>query len=231
MKGKTAEFNVISFICPICGVHSRQIWGHYGINGNVEGVYTKFDVLYDNPGSMASSPSMYEEKLSIALCSNCENHSVWMNMKLIYPNLSTAPLPTENMPEDVLLDYIEARNVLTISPRSSAALLRLALQKLCIRLGGKGKNINDDIKNLVENGLPEKIQKALDIVRVIGNDSVHPGQIDVSDNPEIASSLFQMINIIVDKMITEPKTIDGLFESLPEDKRKGIEIRDAKKSD
>jgi hypothetical protein len=229
MKGKPAEFNVISFICPICGVHARQIWGHYGINGNVEGVYTKFDVLYENPGPMVPSPSMYEEKLSIALCSNCENHSVWMNRKLIYPNLSTAPLPTENMPEDVLLDYIEARNVLNISPRSSAALLRLALQKLCIRLGGKGKNINDDIQHLVKNGLPERIQKALDIIRVIGNDSVHPGQIDVNDNPEIAHSLFDMINFIVDKMITESQKIDSLYESLPKDKRICIETRDSQK--
>jgi len=69
------------------------------------------------------------------------------------------------------------------------------------------------------------IQKSLDIVRVTGNDAVHPGQID-TDDPETVNQLFGLVNVIVDSMISVPKKIEGIYESLPEDKLKGIEKRD-----
>ena len=57
------------------------------------------------------------------------------------------------------------------------------LQKLCKVLGQSGNNINEDIKALVESGLDPRVQKALDAVRVVGNNAVHPGQMD--GNPPI----------------------------------------------
>jgi hypothetical protein len=89
-----------------------------------------------------------------------------------------------------------------------------------------GKDLNKDIGSLVKKGLPDQIQKALDVVRVIGNESVHPGQIDLNDNPATTSKLFELVNIIADKMITEPKEIDKLFDGLPEGKREAIQKRD-----
>lgn len=74
----------------------------------------------------------------------------------------------------------------------------------------------------------KKIQKALDILRVIGNESVHPGQIDMKDNVEVATSLFSLLNTIVSVMITNPKEIDKLYKIIPETKRKRIEERDKK---
>jgi hypothetical protein len=96
-------------------------------------------------------------------------------------------------------------------------------------LGESGKNINDDIASLVKKGLPVQIQKALDIVRVVGNESVHPGQIDLNDNQEIANKLFDLINIIAQVMITQPKEISALYENIiPDDKKEAIEKRDNK---
>ena len=116
-----------------------------------------------------------------------------------------------------------------LSPRGAAALLRLGIQKLCAHLGQPGKNINADIKALVAEGLPPKVQEALDSVRVIGNDAVHPGTIDLNDNRDIANQLFRLVNFIAQKMITEPKEIEDIYNSLPAEKLKGINERDGSK--
>ena len=55
---------------------------------------------------------------------NCNKRCIWVNEKLVYPGLSTAPFPEDDMPLDVREDFLEAREVVEISPRSSAALLK-----------------------------------------------------------------------------------------------------------
>ena len=145
---------------------------------------------------------------------------------MIYPDTGEAPMPNNDLPEDIKADYEEARTILNKSPRGAAALLRLCIQKLCKHLGESGKDINKDIGNLVKKGLPLKVQQSLDIVRVIGNDSVHPGQMDLTDDVETATKLFVLTNFITDVMITQPKEVDKLFNSLPKNKLDGIADRD-----
>jgi hypothetical protein len=146
---------------------------------------------------------------------------------MVDPPPSIAPPPVLNMPWDVQNDYLEARKVIGESPRSAAALLRLAVQKLMPHVGAKGHNINEDIGSLVKKGLPERVQKALDTVRVIGNNAVHPGQLDLRDDRSTALALFDLVNIIVDSMITQPKQIEDLYRRLPQSARDGIARRDA----
>jgi hypothetical protein len=168
------------------------------------------------------------EGLSSANCLRCGKISYWQDEKMIYPTMQEAPQASNEMPEVIKKDYDEARLVFSCSSRSAAALLRLAIQKLCIELGEKGKNINEDIASLVRKGLPVKIQQGLDVVRVIGNHAVHPGVIDVDDNPEIVLALFKIINLIVDTMITKPKEIEDMYHGLPETAKKQIFDRDNK---
>ena len=139
-----------------------------------------------------------------------------------------APQASKEMPDMIKKDYDEARLVFSNSSRSAAALLRLVIQKLCIELGEKGKNINDDIASLVKKGLPDKIQQGLDVVRVIGNNAVHPGVIDVDDNHEMVLGLFKIVNLIVETMITTPKEINEMYQNLPESAKKQINSRDSK---
>lgn len=91
---------------------------------------------------------------------------------------------------------------------------------------GLNKNINDDIGQLVSKGLSVQIQKALDSVRVIGNNAVHPGSIDLDEKSEVAETLFSLLDIIVEQLITQPKKINEIYSNLPQSALDGINKRD-----
>lgn len=206
------QFGEKAFNCPHCGAYAQQDWDRVFVTARIP--FVGADPL---PG-----------RIRIATCVCCGEASIWVDEKMVYPLESPAPLPSEDMPEDIRRDYKEARAIVAHSPRAAAALLRLATEKLVIHLlgGDYEGNLNDGIAELVKRGLPQKIQKALDTLRVIGNQSVHPGQIDLSDDFETATALFEALNLIVEYMITAEKKIDEMYKMLPEDKRQAIEKRD-----
>lgn len=217
MKFIFPAFKMSSFNCPLCGVYSEQTWT-YTVNGHYN--YTSAS------GTRAMSHYKVDD-VDIAKCSHCLKFSIWVNEKMIYPLVTSVEIPNEDMPADVKAVYKEAESILQYSPKGAAALLRLALQKLCIHLGEKGKNINDDIANMVNKGLPISIQQALDSIRVVGNNAVHPGTIDFNDNEDIANALFKFINIICDVLISQPKKIAEYYAAyVPENAKKSIEKRD-----
>jgi hypothetical protein len=168
--------------------------------------------------------------VSISRCFNCDKLGIWIHSRLVWPMVGSAPVPNPDLPTDVRMDYEEAGAILNLSPRGAAALLRLAIQKLCKELGEKGKNIDDDIASLVKKGLDVRVQQALDVVRVIGNNAVHPGQIDLSDDRATAEKLFGLVNLISEVMISQPKHVSDMYASLPETALEAIERRDMKKS-
>jgi len=201
------------FHCPHCGVFSHQRWRQTVVSYQTENLGGESSIL---PAIRAT------------ICDRCGNFTLWKGVELIYPPQYAAPLPDTDMPDNVKEDYEEARAIYNRSPRGAAALLRLALQKLVVTLGESGENLNEDIGNLVKKGLPERIQKPLDIVRVIGNNAVHPGQISVEDDTEIALRLFGLVNLIVESMITQPKKVEALYDTLPEGAKDAIAKRDNK---
>jgi hypothetical protein len=63
-------------------------------------------------------------------------------------------------------------------------------------------------------------------VRVIGNEAVHPGQINLRDDRQTAETLFQLVNLVVQRMISEPKAVQAIYDGLPETARDKIAKRD-----
>jgi len=207
------QYQIDGFNCPHRGAFAHQKWRHgvFAYEGrNMSGEYS---ILY---------------AISASICGRCKEFALWEGDRLFYPLMHVAPRPAFDMPDDVKPDYEEARAIFAQSPRGAAALLRLSLQKLVIFLGESGDNLNESIGNLVKKGLRAGVQKSLDVVRVIGNNAVHPGLIDVRDNPNIALSLFKLINMIVEQMITQPREISELYDSLPEGAKDAITKRDKK---
>lgn len=210
-----------SFVCPHpdCRTLAVHRWGsvrNFSVLSNAGETHRKYD--YAN-GAIVGS-----------LCEACRKEVVFFRGKLVYPAESEAPAPTADMPAEVLSDFEEARQVLPVSPRGSAALLRLLVQKLLPILGATPSDINKMIGELVTNGtISANIQQALDSVRVIGNEAVHPGTMDLKDDEATAISLFNLINYIVEKAITEPKEVAAIYAGLPAAKLAGILDRDKSK--
>jgi hypothetical protein len=212
------SFKGTAFNCPLCGAYAQMRW----------------ELLYSQDFRGATRPSVF----FAATCSHCNKPSCWRAQsqgselspasigRMIDPVVNTAPPPHSEMPSEIAEDYREAMAVVNESPRAAAALLRLAIQKLCRVLGEPGKNINDDIGALVKKGLPVEVQRALDIVRVIGNNAVHPGAIAPDDVARVCTSLFDLVNHIVEDQVARPKKLASMFAALPEPAKAGIEARD-----
>ena len=214
------EISKSSFHCPTCGTFAHLTWFQYDRN---------------------YSPRPYTE----AQCSHCGESSLWrieetkVNSRgftvpskgtMLFPDRGIAPLPETDMPDDVKTDYEEAARISAKSPRGAAALLRLGLQKLCKNLGKDGQNINSDIRALSEdNVLPPMVIKVADTVRITGNNAVHPGEMSEEDFDHVASKLFDLLNFIVKKAITEPKELEALYQKVPEKPRLSAEEQDAKR--
>jgi hypothetical protein len=186
-----------SFTCPHCGIYAAVEWRSAGAD------------------------------IEVATCQQCDNFSVWVGAEMVFPDQIVVPPPNDDLQEEIRVDYLEAARILDRSPRGAVALLRLAIQRLCKQLGQPGKNLNDDIAALVSDGqITKPVQQALDIVRVVGNNAVHPGQIDLRDNRDTALTLFQLINVIADRTISQINRIQRIYDSLPAGARTQIERRD-----
>lgn len=208
-KHVAPKFKTSAYNCPYCNAYSSIDWQR---------------TFFVNSGYKALP--MYR-----ANCLHCETPSYWYGVSneegfMVLPSASLGPMPHPDMPEEVASDYLEAREIVAKSPRGAAALLRLSIQKLCKVLGEPGNHIDTDIKNLVSKGLPVGIQQALDIVRVVGNKAVHPGELTEEDIGEVAGSLFELVNAIVEDRIARPKALEELYMRLPESARNAIVKRD-----
>lgn len=201
-------FEEEQFHCIHCGVYAKQYWN----------ILTRQTPQYAK-----------ETSFKYSNCHHCHEICYWYEGRMIVPSEAPVPPPHIDLPMLCIDDYNEARDIVARSPRAAAALLRLTIQKLLSELGEKGKNINEDIGSLVAKGLPIEVQQALDYCRVIGNNAVHPGEINLNDDPKIANSLFEMINFIVEVRISQPKKVAALYNILPEGALKAVEKRDATK--
>jgi hypothetical protein len=188
--------------------------------------------------SSNSSQAKYTE----ADCAKCHKRSLWKVLEtttdennfviakvgqMLFPDHGFAPPPHDQMPASIQKDYLEAAKIAGHSPRGSAALLRLCLQKLCKHLNEPGLNINQDIRSLAKKGtIPTQTIEIADTIRLVGNAAVHPGIMLDEDIDYVAEKMFKLINVLIEKSIAEPKLLKELYEKTPEELRKAAEKSD-----
>jgi hypothetical protein len=196
-----------SFNCPHCGVFAHQEWFTPSATSRIQrpinpsasmiapitaGDWQRSVADACEPSMSAKAEALFGrsiENVCIAKCASCLKLSIWVGESITYPAARLNVEPNFDLNPEIKADFNEARTIVATSPRGAAALLRLCVQKLCKQLGKAGENINADIGALVKDGLNPKVQMALDIVRVVGNEAVHPGELDLNDTPEACLSL------------------------------------------
>jgi len=201
------EIRKEDFICPNCDINSAQYWMTLNMN-------TKSGIR-DNGDYWVSS------------CNRCRDVAIWYKEKIVYPLARSAPPPNEDLTPEIKEDYLEARDIVERSPRGACALLRLCIEKICDEQVSGNGDLNEKIGKLVEKGLDSRIQRALDSVRVIGGEAIHSLTMDLKDNPQTAKSLFNLVNVIADWAYTQKKSIDSIYQGLPESKKNAIGERDS----
>ena len=202
-----------AFHCPHCGVYAHQRWSNPGTQVHFKDGMTAL-------GNFG---------MCLSMCHSCEEAALWVvesksalhvTGKLVYPVIQDAPPPNPDMSADVQECYKEAAAIKRESPRAAAALLRLALEQMCVDAGAKGKTLQLKIDSLVEAGLPRRLIESMDTVRVLGNDAVHPGTIKKDEEEGTVASLFLLVNFIADKLITEKREIDAINAAVPDSKKR-----------
>lgn len=200
-------FRQESFTCPHCNCFSEHRWRYIQVNNSFESDTTA----------------------TTSWCLRCRQYCFWQEQRLVWPLKSGIPDPIDGCPEQIKQVYNEARAIFTHSPRASSALLRLAIQLVCVEKGLPGRDLNADIGALVKNGLSVQIQQSLDLVRVVGNNAVHPGQIVIEDNKDHIEKFFGLVNLIVDMLIVQPAKVSAMFATLvPSGQQQQIASRDSK---
>lgn len=203
--------NEKSFRCPHCYCYSIMRYRT-----------VSFD---EDPPLITEGNKSHKTGVVIARCENCGGKILWVDGPYVYPDFPPEEANSD-MPQSVLEIYNEAGLIFRKSPRAACALLRLAVERLCNELGETKNSLDENIASLAKKGLSNDIIKQLDILRVIGNKAVHPGHIDLNvDNPIVAYQLMKVLNNIVQRLITEKKQIDFLYDKIPEGIRDKIEKR------
>jgi hypothetical protein len=201
-------YNASAFTCPHCAVLAQQ----HRTDGLVRS---------------GNGVTLLDE-LALHRCQSCAKWIVWWDTKMVVPVIAGFAPANPDLPPEIARDYAEAASIVAQSPRGAAALLRLCVQKLCAHLGYNQAKIDDAIAAMVKDGLPVKISQSLDVVRVIGNNAVHPGAMDLADDVNLVQQLAGLINLIAENRISEPKSIDELFAKLPAGAQTAIAARNTK---
>lgn len=217
----TPKYLIDVFTCPYCDVTAKQKW--YGrdseVSAHLVSVPGRENRVLRFAGEVISDAAF--TKWLFSKCEHCGQITVWHNDEIVHPFTCPVNEPNADMPTCVKDRYVEASRVMALSPASAAALLRLALQLLLkeVLQEESSGNIFEDIMKLKNRPIDSSLVKALDIIRISGNESVHPGTLNLDENEDDALYLFDLLNMICDQFFTQPRKMQEMYEKMPESKR------------
>ncbi len=115
-----------------------------------------------------------------------------------YPPASAMHLP-DYIPQQIRDDYLEAVQIVDLSPKAAATLARRCLQGMIHDFWGiKEKNLNAEITKL-KGEIPSKQWQAIDALRKIGNIGAHmeaDTQLIIDVDPDETKKLIKVIELL-----------------------------------
>ena len=168
-----------------------------------------------------------EEAFSITTytCPDCSKPTVFFDgCKNEYEGIHTVIVPSslakqfpDYIPEQIRQDYIEAHNILHLSPKASATLSRRCLQGMIHDFFGvTEKNLNAEITAL-KDVVDPMIWKGLDDLRKLGNIGAHMEKdIDliIDIDPDEAEKLIRLIEFLIEKWYITRHETEKLFAEI-----------------
>ena len=173
-----------SMKCPHCSIAFHEIW----LWGNIS-----FEPVV--PSQIPPRLPSREDSLPITdhqwgwratVCPDCREPIIKLgnnNLQLddwylAYPRFPVRAPIDDAVPESFWEDYMEACNVLPISPKASAALSRRVLQAILNDRGYSSENLAKQIDSALNESdlsrvLPDGVRRLVDAVRNIGNFAAH----------------------------------------------------------
>ncbi|WFU03274.1 DUF4145 domain-containing protein [Rhizobium sp. CB3171] len=156
--------------CPHCGVEFHDQWTVAQIN------WGRFYTHRRVQATRCPSEECGKYIVSFGIIDSDDGSEEW---RIIDPTTATrGPVPKE-VPGTIANDYIEACNVLPISPKASAALSRRCLQAMLRAHGYMAKDLAKEIDLLLNEtdttkAIPSSLRTMIDAIRNFGNFSAHP---------------------------------------------------------
>lgn len=146
--------------CRHCLVEFHDVWTKFSLGDDAEG----------------------EFHVHKTMCPACEHFLIaysrapYGNKLFLYPRAISREPVSPFVPAAFAGDYIEACNVLDMSPKASAALSRRIMQHVLREKGGaKAPNLDKEIQQVLDGHMvPSHIADSLDAVRTVGNFAAHP---------------------------------------------------------
>lgn len=151
--------------CRHCLVEFHAVWHQFDPINDAEG---SFNVFHTTCPACKRLQLAYNRAQPIQALSGAR--------VFLYPRaISREPVHPE-VPSKFANDYVEACNVLDISPKASAALSRRIMQHVLRECAGvKALNLDQEIEQVLEGHMvPSHIADSLDAVRTVGNFAAHP---------------------------------------------------------
>ncbi|WP_371260440.1 DUF4145 domain-containing protein [Labrys sp. WJW] len=196
----------IDMKCPHCSTSFHDNWfqqrftRHGGVLADKEGMW-----WFRNASCPACGGAVIEVAGWSAIGNHAPSDSAW---RMVHPVGAHRGPVSSHVPPAIAVDYIEACNVLPISPKASAALSRRCLQAILHVHGYKSKSLAQEVDALLNESdprksLPAQLHMTVDSIRNFGNFSAHP----IDDKTSL-----QIIDVEPHEAEWCLEILEGLFE-------------------
>lgn len=196
------DFTNHTYVCPYCGCN-QSYWHSHRSDDNI----SIHDNFYMEMSTSEQERSVYE--IITAKCTNSSCKKVAVIAYDHHNDIQVDILPQhvyrqfpEYIPEQIRKDYEEAAQIIDLSPKAAATLLRRCLQGMIRDFWSvKKKNLNEEIDAL--NGKVTPTQwNAIDGLRKLGNIGAHMEKdvnLIIDLTPEQAKKLLNLIELLLEK--------------------------------